>query len=114
MVRVEGILDGEITADTFIQLRRCLCNDGLPIEHLQRFQARRQLPGEQWPSFILELRHLAEDAFPELPVADREGQSCIGTRDGFLQRKFLKQRPTSVAEAMETARRVSQIKAMVR
>ncbi|VDP89036.1 unnamed protein product [Echinostoma caproni] len=118
MVRVEGILDGGITADTFIQLRRCLCNEELPIEHLQRFQARRQLPGEQWPSFILELRHLAEDAFPELPVADREDkvidQLCIGTTDSFLQRKFLKQRPTSVAEAMETARRESQIEAMVR
>ncbi|THD24261.1 hypothetical protein D915_005073 [Fasciola hepatica] len=113
IARDTRILDGEITAATFVRLRHYLTEkpDIMPVR--LQFQSRVQLPEESFSEFVRQLRNLARDAFPDLDLAAQEDkvreQITVGVRHQTLVKKFRKRPQTMVQEALDVAREVEQL-----
>ncbi|VDP33761.1 unnamed protein product [Echinostoma caproni] len=117
IVRDEGVLDAPITPGTFQKLRDRLTDRLRAAEFVHQFQTRIQLPGERLASFVRALRRLAVEAFPDTDPIDRDANVLthimVGTRDPPVRRRFLLNPPLTVAAALDTARRLEQVEAVL-
>ncbi|VDP93440.1 unnamed protein product [Echinostoma caproni] len=117
IVRDEGVLDAPITPKTFQRHRDCLTDRLHAAEFVHLFQTRIQLPGERLTSFVRALRRLAVEALPDADPIDRDAkvltQILVRTGDPPLKRRFLLSQPSTVAAALDTARRLEKIEAVL-
>ncbi|VDP96419.1 unnamed protein product [Echinostoma caproni] len=117
IVRDEGVLDVPITPETFQRLRDCLTDRLYAAEFVHHFQIFIQLPGERLASFVRALRRLAVKAFPDTDSIDRDAkvltQILVSTRDPPVRRRFLLNSPPIVAAALDAARRLEQVEAVL-
>ncbi|VDP95918.1 unnamed protein product [Echinostoma caproni] len=108
----------QISANTFSRLRQNLTDDTDRLTARYKFQTTIQQPGENIHSFVRYLRRWAEDAFPELDEESRDckilDQVCICVRHPELVKRFRRQPPLTLQDALETGHEIEQLENVLR